>query len=504
MGIKGLNKWLKTNIRSSFIRRIPQIDTLFIDAKQFYYKSLEQCSESEVIPIFLSKIQYFIETYTPLDTLFLAMDGPNPAAKFQTQRERKFESEFEPNFKFPTKQQFLASYDEEQYGENVNKALEEFLPNLLSKSKIKSKQFLFSSGYAPGESEHKYFQYFREQKDSRNWKSNQNHFIVSNDNDLIFLSLQFIDENFYIIKFWENNGRTNFDYVDITEVRRYFLNLIYNPFGNDKYGYNNDIDEGKVIDDIVALSFLLGNDFIPPFPEIESNDVNSFQKLLNIYVSMNANNRSHYKYLIDDDAFNVSTLNEFVKLFFRNDHRQFQNYNKLNENQKRQAKNMSQMILRTLNFTWIYYSSGVPCWTFYYPYLQSPSLKMAVQLMVQEGSEVFDDMEDDEIIDPYLKTLITRPAHSTSNIPWNIYKIKIPPSEIASKYWPLIKPGIQVPIFDLNEIKIHYKKALKTLTQEEMVFNRRDPPYFVYPKTKYQQKRKVTSRKRVANDYDYS
>lgn len=77
---------------------------------------------------------------------------------------------------------------------------------------------------------------------------------------------------------------------------------------------------------------------------------------------------------------------------------------------------------------------------------------MAVQLMVQEGSEILDDMEDDEIIDPYLKTLITRPAHSTSNIPLNIYKIKIPPSEIASKYWPLIKPGIQVPIFDLNEI----------------------------------------------------
>lgn len=152
MGIKGLNKWLKTNIRSSFIHRIPQIDTLFIDAKQFYYKSLEQCSESEVIPIFLSKIQYFIETYSPLDTMFLAMDGPNPAAKFQTQRERKFESEFEPNFKYPTKQRFLASYDEEQYGENVNKALEEFLPNLLSKSKIMSKQFLFSSGYAPGES----------------------------------------------------------------------------------------------------------------------------------------------------------------------------------------------------------------------------------------------------------------------------------------------------------------------------------------------------------------
>ena len=137
MGIKGLNKWLKTNIKSAFIRRIPSIHTLFIDAKQFYYKSLDEVSEDQVIPVFLDKLQNIIEMFTPTDTLFLAMDGPNPAAKFQTQRERKFESDYEKHFKYPKKSQFQILFENEQYGEIANQSLAEFLQKMINKSKIK-------------------------------------------------------------------------------------------------------------------------------------------------------------------------------------------------------------------------------------------------------------------------------------------------------------------------------------------------------------------------------
>lgn len=145
MGIKGLNKWLKTNISNAFLQRIPQIHTLFIDAKQFYYKSLDLVPESQVIPIFLGKIQKIIETYTPTDSLFLAMDGPNPAAKFQTQRERKFQRDYKEDFHYPTEEQFEAQAESEHYAEAVNQALIQFLQGQIDRPDINSKEFLFSS-----------------------------------------------------------------------------------------------------------------------------------------------------------------------------------------------------------------------------------------------------------------------------------------------------------------------------------------------------------------------
>lgn len=477
MGIKGLNKWLKTNIGSAFLTKIPPIHTLFIDAKQFYYKSLELVPESEVIPIFLSKLQKIIETYTPSDTLFLAMDGPNPAAKFQTQRERKFKADYQENFQYPTEDQFQQLYEKEHYADKVNTALEAFLQQQIDRPDIQSKEFLFSSGFQAGESEHKYLDYFRSQKRQTTWIPNRHHYIVSNDNDLIFLALQFVDENFYIIKIFEFNNEEKIEYVDISIVRRHFLNMVYNPFGNTNYGYNNDVDEKRVINDVIALSFLLGNDFIPSFPEIESFDVRSFQKLLNTYVSMNNNNKTDYTYLIDNDVFDVKSLKLFVSLLFRKDYRNFQNNFDSND-----LKEASQLILRTLNFTWIYYSRGCPSWSFYYPFLNSPSLKLAAPLMEQESSLFFDQFKNDQKTEPFLKTLIIRPAYSTANIPWNIYKLKIQPSVLAPKYWPLIKPTQKVPMFNLEEILVEYKKALLTLSEEEKNHNRKDENYFIYTK----------------------
>lgn len=477
MGIKGLMRWLRFNIKPAFIHRNIRIDTLFIDSKQLYFKSLEKADESHVIPIFLDQIKWVITHFTPTETLFLAMDGPNPAAKFQTQRQRKFQMDYIADFSYPEKPFDMLS--KEQYAEIANKSLEEFLKDFINQPNIKTKRFLFSSGFAPGESEHKYFSFFREEKGSPNWKHNKNHFIYSNDNDLIFLSLQFTDENFYIVKFWEKDGKMINDVIDISEVRRYFLNLIYNPFGKGRRDSLQVVNNEKVINDIIALSFLLGNDFIPPFPEIESIDTQSFQKLLNSYVALNSDQNSNYKYLIENDSFSVQTLKEIVKIFFNENENQNQNESNSNNEQQREQ---AQMILKIFNFTWIYYSHGVPSWTFYYPYLESPSLKLAVSLMTQEEKASF---EYDEIVDPYLKALVIHPATSLSNIPWNIYRIKIPPSPIADKYWPLIKPDDKVPMFNLNEIMEYYKKELATLSPEELYLNRRDPPYIIYTKNKF-------------------
>ena len=77
-------------------------------------------------------------------------------------------------------------------------------------------------------------------------------------------------------------------------------------------------------------------------------------------------------------------------------------------------------------------------------------------MMTQEGKEFFEHLPPDEVTEPFLKALVIHPPGSKTNIPWGIYKIKIPPSPIAEKYWPSSYKTL--PMFNLEEIKIYYKK----------------------------------------------
>lgn len=472
MGIKGLFRWIQAYIPSAIKKKRVTPDTLFIDAKQFFYSAIANLkTKRDGIPIFLKILKKEINSYLPTDTLFISMDGPNPAAKFQTQRTRKFQIEYNVNFQYP-KQPFNM-LEEEQMADVTNREISIMLQNLIKNLNFRCKRILFSSGFSPGESEHKYLDFFREYKKSENWKPNQIHYIDSQDNDLVFLALQFIDEDFFIARKFN-------EIIDISEIRKYFFNKFYNPqIGLEKFS-PKEFDEQKLINDIIALSFLLGNDFIPSIRGVSENlhayVAADFDNLFKAYFAINysktGNSDAPFKYLIEHNCFNVEVLKQLILNFSNKTCFPPVIGNLEHEKQKAQA------ILRTFNFTYLMYTSKLPSWTYYYPYLDHPDLLTSVSLMTQEGPEFFDTIQSDEVIDPYLKALVIHPAQSMQNIPWNIYKIKIPPSPIAEKFWPLRRN--KPPMFDLQEIMVHYKQQLATLSPEELVLNRRDPPYFEY------------------------
>ncbi|KAK8885955.1 5'-3' exoribonuclease 1 [Tritrichomonas musculus] len=466
MGVGYIFKWLKSRIASAIIRKHIPIDTLFIDAKQLYYPCIKKgVDEIDAIKPFIQKLQNTIKRFKTKELIFISMDGPNPAAKFQTQRLRKYRKEHKIGFVPPNEPFEMLSI--KQAADLLDKALKDSLSKIINLPKIQTKHIFYSSGFAPGEAEHKFFQYFREAKNSPDWKPNQNHFIFSGDNDLIFLALQFVDENFYIIKPF-NEGT-----ISISVIRDYFLKLIHDSLGDTK----KEIDDKKVIQDIISLSFILGNDFIPDFPDIKpSPDV--FDLFINAYISINKNGNPQYRYLIENDVFNVSTLRELISIFFN---KQVIIPDNLNDPSLSEVKIIAQDTLRILNFNCLYYSNGPPSWTYYYPHQKSLNIFNAVSLMVQEEKDFFDNIQYDEVTDPFLKALVNHPPDSMVNIPWNIYKIKIPPSPIAEKYWPSSYKTL--PMFNLEEIKIYYKKELASLPPKELEFNRRDPLYIPYNKT---------------------
>lgn len=61
-------------------------------------------------------------------------------------------------------------------------------------------------------------------------------------------------------------------------------------------------------------------------------------------------------------------------------------------------------------------------------------------------------------------------AYKPGSILCNVYKIKVP-SE------PLIDDLINIPIFELKEIKIHYKEVLETISQKEKDLNQLNIPF---------------------------
>lgn len=669
MGIKNICTWLynKNLLKQIYDFSGLRIDTLFIDGSELLMDYAEKNGKEDMIPYFLYKLSEIIHIIQPTDEIFFSLDGSSPAAKFQNERRITFYQKrmLIDDFIYPTEEGFKRKLEHIQKDEKgISQILLDFIPQLINDKEIKAKTILYSSRYAPGESEHKYFQYFRDKKQSNQLKPNQNHFIFSNDNDLIFLTLQFIDENFYVVKYDKETPDT-FYIVDISALRNSLLNEI-------KKNVGKQFDDKRVIDDVIALSFILGNDFIPHFPDVV-NDSQTFDQLLNSYCQMNQQSKkTKYHYLINNDSFNVSILKRIVSIYFQNldqnnsdnyhfvnlnnHHSQmslpdkmmfhfydkenrissfnnnfsrFQNINLYNHrsqnnlpqnndflfgnqdseisslncdyehpndhsqndefhyvpekyddndndnHQNRKVKNdnfhysyvnndkqdrigsfndnlyhysrgntqdriksfnnefhysinihndtqknddfhysnnkqndtkkdiydysshdnnyhyytekekitykrnMAQSVLRIFNFTWLYYVHGVPSWTYYYPYLYCPPLQNAVNMMTQEGKKFFTKLNDKEITDPLLKSLIIYPATKTTNIPWEIYKLKIPPSPLAEKYFPL---SPKAPMFDLEEIKKSYKNALKNLSEEEQVYNRRDEPFFIYSK----------------------
>lgn len=462
MGIPYLKKWLRDH---NLIKDLPAntkliVDSLYIDGTEVLnyenVENIEATAKEELREIYLAEIDKLIQTFEPTTTLFIAIDGTCPVAKFQTLRRRRFQSTNEakqefinPNDKVP-KVKFLPG--------DADNALKDLLRNREKLSNIKAKTFVYSGKFVPGEAEHKYFDYFRRCKKSSDWRKGQRHFIISKDNDLILLALQFIDEDFTIIQ--PNDNNNPYSIINVTEVRKYLIDQIRAHIPN-----RRQFKEDKAIKDIIGLSFLLGNDFLPTFQDIRSQSSN-FDKLLNSYYQFNNKPNTSYKYLILNDVFLVFNLCEILSNFFNKD--LFKTGSKNSRISSSNQNKKAQEVLRTLNFTMIYYTDGLPSWTYYFPYNESPKIQDVCCLMKQESKEFFDTIEDKEIPDFLLKLLIILPVHFNARIPKLIHNIKTN-TGLAQKYWPV---DGRIPIFKYDEIKIAYKSVLNQLTDNEINLNR--------------------------------
>lgn len=339
MGIPGFFGWLMRKYDNSFYtasRPKQSIDELYVDANCMLHPScfqiLKKASltlstdklEDEMIEQCIRDLNFLIQYVRPRNHLYVAVDGVAPLAKISQQRKRRYKSYDETTRKNDIKKKYnqLPQHSWTNasitpgtlFMEKLHTKLSSYLKTIQGVQKV-----TYSSYHTCGEGEHKIFDYIRTQTDVRT------RVIYGLDADLIFLALASQKQNMYLIREdTEIRGKskiigskqdapTDFMYVSID-----FLISCFNEQLHDLIN-RRMIETSKmknipdnIINDIIFVCYLLGNDFIPHVPSIDIKK-NGMEMLLDAYVTAFMNNSS---LMIDitqsSTQLNVLFFNDFL------------------------------------------------------------------------------------------------------------------------------------------------------------------------------------------------
>ena len=175
------------------------------------------------------------------------------------------------------------------------------------------KSFKFSGSDEWGEGEKKIVDYLHNEKDHDQTK---NIAIYSPDSDMSLLCLLLSNyfKNISIIR--HNQQQNNYDIIDIDMLRKNLYKYVLNSIRLNKKVIDIKVDENSVIDDLVFILTVFGNDFLP---KIESFSVKyDFTKIIDKYTKLlqdDLDKDEPYVVLFDKGT-NQKTINQkqFTKL----------------------------------------------------------------------------------------------------------------------------------------------------------------------------------------------
>lgn len=242
-----------------------------------------------------------------LRLLYIALDGTPSKAKMVEQRKRRYMGAFAIGIK-----QKIFDKHEDELKKNNNRYLFEkykinwkthnitpgtkfmfLLHNTLTSSdfeiSIKKKckrleSYIFSGPYEPGEGENKIVNYIRNTKIDQS-----NYLIYSPDTDVTLLALllhsDFQGQRVNNIKLLRQNQQKNsYDVVDIAKLSQNIFAYVLK--------HTAVADQHSVINDIVFILTIFGNDFVP---KIESVSVRlDFNRIIDLYIDLLKSNKENF------------------------------------------------------------------------------------------------------------------------------------------------------------------------------------------------------------------
>ena len=274
MGIEGFGSYIQRYFRDCTSPKKPKnIASLFIDANGIFYKATakvvpqdgdekeldklrelnKEQIENKIIKASVKILEDMITQFKPKDNLILAIDGVANAAKMNQQKTRRYKKETSIDKIFNTR----CFTPGTEMMVKLDRAFTEVIKKIVNIRKV-----IYSSHLVPGEAEHKIFDLIRANKIIL---SSDNHILHGDDGDLLIIPLLSPIKNIYVYR--ENISL--FHSVDKLK------GLIKNKL-------KNRSEEIILCQDFALLSFFIGNDFLPRFPNLP-NTVGTMDIMIRVY-----------------------------------------------------------------------------------------------------------------------------------------------------------------------------------------------------------------------------
>lgn len=277
--------------------------------------------------------QIIMININPTDVLIIALDGIPPPAKAYQQRSRRFASALDrlnasllAQFGSKNTQEYIFNTINFTVGTPIMKKVCETIDTWLMDNKADLPRYVkFSDCSEEGEGEHKMFRYFHELENQMNIEFSDEdysktpsqifrkcpHVVLSKDSDICFLAAMRTDYPFLWVRdevygFGNRTKRKDHDSpleaISITAVKRFIVESMGGVFekGTDIRGY---------IVDFTLLSYLIGDDFVPPMPTLTLHTGKTLARFMETYKSFYTGRR-----LAPDGKINIKTFSSFIDL----------------------------------------------------------------------------------------------------------------------------------------------------------------------------------------------
>lgn len=304
----------------------------------FHQHFTDEYLDKQIIALVINTVLSIIRTYCHnknLKTLMIAIDGVPSKGKLIEQKQRRYMGAIIESYKERLFRKYK-DYLKEQPGNvylssahaikwNRNKITpgSEFMDrmvrylnsqNITDKFKVNRNQMeiVISSMYEVGEGEKKIVNYIYQNLEN----TEDSVMVYSPDADMILLCMLLPVKNLSFLRHHAQNsvrfGRQIYDLIDIPVLKK---NIAY--YINNHQNYSQEkFDINKINRDIVCLSTLFGNDFVPKIETI--NVKQGFQDIMDAYLDALIKTKSKKYYLVKkvDGQFKLNYT--FLKLVIEN------------------------------------------------------------------------------------------------------------------------------------------------------------------------------------------
>lgn len=252
--------------------------------------------EEKIIEFVIKNTLDFVNNVVkPQKLLYIAIDGPTPRGKINESRFRRYKAakkelyleELRKEYKIDDMSSLFNSASISP-GTSFMTKLSEGLWKAINAKKFMGGKItvIFSDSSVPGEGEHKILPYLR------NLRNSKEHIVLfSPDADMVVLGLQ-LKLDLYLIKQTDKEK---------DEELKFYPNEKYFMFSFSKYkvALKKELkidNDDELFNDVIFLTFFLGNDFIKPIPFVRSNVHGSLEKVFSIYQNLY---NKHKKFLVE-------------------------------------------------------------------------------------------------------------------------------------------------------------------------------------------------------------